>query len=193
MSDEREQKLKFVEMIREIIKHDESLREKYEIGDRFRFVRDRLAALLDQLDKHAKSSEPPKEKIHGGGLGENELEVFVYLYNAQGILVNTWQKSITPKLFYEYSVNRPIYPDKASMELMLRGKANKTQHGYLTVIMNKSDIISSDSKDAAGTPVLKIREGSLKFDRLVAFTHNDINYILDEEGELKVKKPGPVS
>jgi hypothetical protein len=189
MSDEQEQKVKLVELIREAIAHDEALRKKFEIGDRFRFVRDRLAELLDQLEKHVKSSEPAQEKIAGGVMTEDETLVYVYLYNAQGILVNTWQKIITPKLFFEYSVNRPIYSDLIGIESSLRQKANKVQHGFLTVIMKKADILPGDTKDASGNNVIKIREGSLKFDRLVSFTHNDIQYTVNEEGEMKRKTP----
>jgi hypothetical protein len=191
MSDEQEQKEKLVELIREAIAHDEALRKKFEIGDRFRFVRDRLAELLDQLEKHVKSTAPAAEKVYGGAMLEDEALVYVYLYNAQGILVNTWQKIITPKLFFEYSVNRPIYADQEGIDSTLRQKANKVQHGYLTVIMKKVDILASDTKDTAGNTVVKIREGSLKFDRLVSFTHNDIEYTVNEEGEMKRKTPLP--
>lgn len=189
MSNDRDQRLKLIELVRDIIQHDEHLREKYQIGERFRFVKDRLIALLDQLEKQAKLLEPEKKKEAGGGLAEDEVLVFVYLFNAQGILVNTWQKMLTPKLFYEYSVNRPIYADKIGIDTLIRFKTNKVQHGYLTVAMKKSDILSADAKDSAGNTMLKVKEGSLRFERLVSFSHNEIDYVLNEENTLVKKDP----
>jgi hypothetical protein len=188
-NDDREQKIKLIELIRDATKHDEELRKKYDIGDRFRFVRDRLLALLDQLEKHAKATEPVKPKEAGGGLSEGETTIFIYLYNAQGILVSSWQKMLTPKLLYEYSVNRPIYANQSEIDLLIRLKANKVQHGYLTVIVKKDAIISTGTKDAMESPIVKVKEGALSFDRIVSFTHDDINYALDEEGNLVKKGP----
>jgi hypothetical protein len=186
-NDDREHKLKLIELIRDATKHDEELRKKYEIGDRFRFVRDRLHALLDQLEKHAKATEPAKPKEAGGGLNEDEATIFVYLYNAQGILISTWQKMLTPKLLNEYGVNRPLYANQTEIDLLIRNKANKVQHGYLRVHVKKHLIVATGTKDAFDSPIIKVKEGALSFDRIVSFTHNDVNYALDEEGNL-VKK-----
>jgi hypothetical protein len=188
-NDDREQKLKLIELIRDATKHDEELRKKYDIGDRFKFVRDRLHALLDQLEKHAKATEPAKPKEAGGGLSEGEAIIFIYLYNAQGILVSSWQKMLTPKLLYEYGINRPLYANYAEIDLLIRNKANKVQHGYLAVIVKKDLIVPTGAKDAFDSPIIRVKEGALSFDRIVSFTHNDINYSLDAEGNL-VKKTG---
>lgn len=186
-NDDREQRLQLIELVRGIIQHDGELREKYQIGERFRFVKDRLNALLEQLEKQAQASAPGEKKVAGGGLAEDEVLVFVYLYNAQGILVNTWLKMLTPKLFYEYSVNRPIYADRLGIDTLIRFKTNKVQHGFLTVVVKKQDILNADAKDASGNAMVKVREGALKFERLVEFSHNEIDYTLSEEGVL-VKK-----
>jgi hypothetical protein len=189
-NDDREHKIKLVELIRDIIQHDHTLREKYQIGERFRFVKDRLGALLEQLEKHITSTEPSEKKAAGGGLAEDETMAYVYLYNAQGILVQTWLKMLTPKLFYEYSVNRPIYAERLGIETLIRFKANKVQHGFLTVIIKKSDILQAEGKDTAGNVMLKVREGAFKFNRLVSFSHNEIDYSLTEEGALVKKDSG---
>ena len=94
----------------------------------------------------------------------------------------------TPKVFYEYSVNRPIYAEKSHVESFLRSKINKHQHAYLTIMVNRDDITMLEGpKDALGNPSIKVREGSLRFDRLVSFTHNEQDYVLNKYGEL-VKK-----
>jgi len=105
-------------------------------------------------------------------------------------VLRTWLTLLTPRVFYEYSVNRPIYNDKNHIDSLIRSKANKQQHGYLTVKINQSDIVSlkdSGPKDAIGNPVVKIREGCLRFENFVAFTHNGQDYKVNMQGEF-VKK-----
>jgi type VI protein secretion system component Hcp len=188
-TDEKKQKQQLVELVRDAVARDNSLREKYQIADKFRFVKDRLQALLDQLEQHLETIEVAEKKAEVSQ-AHDEVLAFVYLYNSQGITLQTWINMLTPKLFYEYSVNRPIYLDKLHIESLIRSKANRVQHAYLTVAIKHADIINNENapKDVMGNPVIKVREGSLKFDRLVVLTHNDQEYVLTEQGTL-VKKP----
>src|SRR5207237_821400 len=101
-----------------------------------------------------------------------------------GVNFRSWQNMLTPNVFYEYSVNRPIYLEKRQIESLLRSKSNKLQHGYLTVAIKSSDIIQKELyKDPAGQSVIRVKEGALRFDRLVAFTHNQIEYVINPQGE----------
>ena len=45
MDDKRAQEQKVLDLVREAVKHDEELRSQYQIGDKFRFVRDRSTCL----------------------------------------------------------------------------------------------------------------------------------------------------
>ena len=155
--------------MRQAIENDNNLRNKYQMGEKFRFIRDRLQALLERLEKHIQAEGVEEEVVEG--VKEDEVLVYVYLYNAQGTLLQNWQTMVTPNVFYEYSVNRPIYVDKAHVESLIRTKSNKAQHGYLTVIIKRSSItqpISNISpKDINNNPLLKIKEGTLQFEKLV--------------------------
>lgn len=186
-SDDIAQKHKLIETIRETLKADNELREKYQIGDKFRFVRDRLTKLLEQLENSLPISD--RENSRGGVLSEEDTLVYVYLYNAQGVQFKTWQNLMNPKVFYEYSVNRPVYEKKDYIESLLRSKTNKVQHAYLTIAVNKDKILASTSetKDAVGNPVIKVKEGSLRYENVVSFSHNGQDYVLNEDGML-VKK-----
>jgi hypothetical protein len=116
--------------------------------------------------------------------------VYVYLYNAQGITFKTWQKMIGPGVFYEYSVNRPIYREQGLVESFIRSKANKQQHAYLVIAIKKEHILSADadsSKDAINQPLIKVKEGELKINRLISFNYNGHEYVLNEAGTL-IKK-----
>lgn len=182
-----EQKENLLKLIREALQRDVELREKYQMGEKFRFIRDRLRALLSHVEDSLSSMQKKEVKKTDEPLEDEEL-VYVYLYNAQGLDFKTWQKMLTPAVFYEYSVNRPIYATKAEIDSFIRSKTNKAHHGYLAVIIKKIEIIQTAvSKDAIGNPLIKVKEGSLTLARLKSFTHNGSEYTLNLAGEL-IKK-----
>ena len=61
---------------------------------------------------------------------------------------------VSPKVFYEYSVNRPIYAEKQYIETLLRSKSDKFQHAYLTMAVKLGEIVKPNTalKDASGNP-----------------------------------------
>lgn len=188
MPTEAEQKDKLLQLMQEVMQQDKTLREQYQIGEKFRFIHDRLAALLKRVEENVVEFEKKIEKKKTVLL-EDETLVFVLLYNAQGIVLKTWQKMLSASVFYEYSVNRPIYTEKSLIESYIRSKTNKLQHGFLTIAVKKNDIVTPQPdlpilKDAIGNPLIKVREGSLQFSKLVSFTHNGHEYRLSEAGEL---------
>ena len=192
MHDEKGEKLKLLELVRSVVQYDKDLREKLGTADKFRFVRDQLQTLLDQIEKHAALLAAAEEKkTSQQGVGSDETTVYVYLYNAQGLSVPTWQNMLIPKLFYEYSVNRPIYMEEAHIEALVRSKASKAQHGYLAVVIKQKAILTTEETrklDTLGNPIIKVKEGSLDVSRLLGFYHNEIVYILNEDGRI-IKKP----
>lgn len=189
-NDEKERKEKVLQLLQDVILQDNALREKLQIGDKFRFVRDRLSALklLVQDDLDSMQREIIKKTMQ---LTEDDIIVYVYIYNAQGIALQTWQKMLSPSVFYEYSVNRPVYTDKTLVESFVRSRPNKVQHGYLTIVIKKQDIIplqeSLQPKDPIGSPLAKIKEGSLHFNKMISFTYQNNEYVVSENGQL-VKK-----
>lgn len=186
--DQKDQEVKVLELIREAVKHDEELRKQYNVGDKFRFVRDRLHSLLESLESSVQSTQKIKQESNREA-GADEITAYVYLYNAHGVNLRSWLNMLTPKVFFEYSVNRPVYAEKNYIESLLRSKTNKLQHAYLTIAIKPEDVVktSSELKDSAGNPLIKVKEGSLRFEKLLMFTHAEHNYTLNEEGEL-VKK-----
>lgn len=185
-----DQQRKLLELVRSSIERDEALRDQFEIGDKFRFIRDRLKALLSRVDEHVQAFEAEVIK-NEKTVVEDEVLVFVHLFNAQGLTLQTWQKFISPTLFYEYGINRPIYAEKAHIDALLRSRPSKVQHAYLTVAIKPGDVVKKAdeviAKDQIGNPLIKVKEGALKVERLIAFTHNDIEYELDSLGRLTKK------
>lgn len=187
---DKEQKEKLLTLVRCAVQRDNALREQYQIGEKFRFVRDRLQALLSRLELNFATASAESEQAESEILADEAI-VYVYLYNSQGIKLPTWQKMLNPAVFYEYSVNRPIYAEKSHVEAFIRNKTNKAQHAYLAIVVKKTDSVKStdeeSSKDALGQPLIKVKEGALHFDKLIFFKHSGHEYELNKAGEL-VKK-----
>lgn len=186
-----EQSEKILQLVLNAIQQDKELREKFQVGDKFRFIRDRLTALQARVEETVntlqKEIEKKKETI-----AEDEVVVYVYIYNAQGLAFQTWQKMVSPSVFYEYSVNRPVYNEKSFVEAFIRSRPNKVQHGYIAVVIKKQDILpaleAEIAKDSIGNPLIKIKEGSLQFNRFIVFIHNNNEYIFNESGQLEKKQ-----
>ena len=187
MANEDDQHTKFIQVIRDLVKQDNELREKYSVGEKFRFVKERLVGLLTHLEKNQSiaKTEEMKKNVE---ITADDVVVFVYLFNSQGNLLKNWGSMLTSKVFYEHSVNRPIYTDKSQIEMLVRSKPNKLHHAYISVSVKRSDILTSPAnvglKDVQGNPLIKVKEGSLLFNRMVAFTHNDTDYSVEESGDI---------
>lgn len=185
-----EQKEKLRQLMQDMLAQDKMLRDKHQIGEKFRFVRDRLNALAARIEEALGPLEEENKETNDV-LSEEDIIVYIYLYNAQGLVLKTWQKMLNPAVFYEYSVNRPIYTDKTHVDAFIRSKPNKVQHGYLAVVIKKQDILNGEglegAKDAIGNPLVKVKEGSLRFDRLLSFTQNGNEYTVKQDGEFEKK------
>lgn len=188
----QETRNKLLQLVSETIAEEKALREKYQIGDKFRFIRDKLALLQAKVDEGLQEIDAAKP-LGPSALAADEALVFVYLFNAQGLVASTWQKMLHSSVYYEYSVNRPIYMSKDHIESFIRSKPNKVQHGYLTVAIKKDLILPAlaDSpalKDINGNELIKIKEGSLHFNRVIAFRYNDADFTVLESGEMLKKE-----
>lgn len=169
--------------LQRLIQQDTELREKYQVGGRFRFVKDRLQELQHGVEERAAeqvSAQAVDDTAIAGSadIGQGK-PVYIYLYNTQGAVLRTWAAMLTPRAFYEYSVHRPVYREKKSIEDIIALKANPLQHAYMTVMVTPSDIVE-------GETVIRVKEGALKLERLLLFTHNDQDFVFTG-GEL-VKK-----
>lgn len=189
MSEIKGQKETLLQLVRDAIRRDNELRDEFKVGDKFRFIRDRLLALQARLEESLATLQKETETKEIV-IAEDEIVVHVYLFNALGINVQTWKKMVSPSVFYEYSVNRPIYAEKAHIDSFIRSKTTKVQHAYLSFAVKKVDILSVAEvmKDTIGNPLLKVKEGAFKPKRVISFTHNEIVYKISDDGEL-VKLP----
>lgn len=182
---QRDQLKYILEQIQALINSDAELRKQFGIENKFRFVKDRLQQLLTHIETAYKDSEVIVKKHKEAAT--DEIQIYIYLFNVQGILVRSWQNMLSQKQFNEYVFNRPIYKDKRHIEALVRSKQNKVQHAYLTVAIKEDQILRSLDKpalDPLGNPLVKVKEASLRLENLINLTHNDLVYRLNEEGEL---------
>lgn len=187
-NDLKDDKEKLLALVKTAISQDQALRDQHKIGDKFRFIRDKLNTLLQRVESDLNALKL-EEESKTTTLAADEVFVYVYLFNAQGLVFQTWKKMVNPSVFYEYSVNRPIYGDIKHVETNIRIKSNRNQHGFITVAIKKDNILTSaETTDVSGNPVLKVKEGSLHFDRFLSFTHNGHEYVINADGDLVRKE-----
>lgn len=180
-------KEKLLSIVKEAIAKDEALREQFNIGNKFRFVREKLQALHEEVSAALATIQEEIEANQPSALQSDEVIVYVYIFNAQGVLVPTWRKMLHPSVMYEYSVNRPIYQDQSAIDAVIRSKAEKQQHAYFAIAVKKDSIISfadEPPKDAQGHVLVRVKEGGLVHQRILFFKHNDRDYRVTASGEL---------
>src|SRR5690348_10214678 len=108
MSIDDKQTEKLLQLLRDAVAKDAELREKYQMGEKFRFIRERLQSLLAQAEE--KIAAMQADQVRQSNVAEmDDVLVYVYLYNSQGLVLQTWHKFLLEKVYREYSVNRPIY------------------------------------------------------------------------------------
>lgn len=184
---EQEKKQRLMQLVRDAIAKDQALRDQYGIGDKFRFIREKLKALLTFVDAEMAIMQLEERKelvVH-----EDEQVIYVYLFNSMGVSLSSWRKMVHASVFYEYSINRPLYLQKSQIDSLIRGRSNRLQHAYLSVIVKKSDVLENQaSKDSAGNSLVKVREGSLQRSKLLSFTHGDHVYMVTDEGDFVRKE-----
>jgi hypothetical protein len=190
MPDIKKSQEKLLAIVRDAVKKDEVLRNQLNMNDKFRFVQEKLRALLSKLENEFAEAVPEAKSSFIESTDET-VDIYVYLFNTQGIDMQTWRKLVSPDVFYEYSVNRPIYAEKEHVDKFINTRPTRSQHAYLTIAISKSFILPAkddQSQDAVGHTLVKIQEGKLKITQVRCFTHNLIEYNLSPSGELSKKE-----
>lgn len=173
-----------------IVEIEQDLRERCGVGVRFKVIREQLQNILQKYTKKIGQSQrfgkDLKEKPDV--LLQDEMLVYVYLFNAQGAILKNWENLLLPKALIDHSVNRPIYVDRQDIEEMLRAKQNKTQHAYLIIAIKKQNVLQTEQnkelKDQYGFPLLRIKQGALDMAKIKKFIHNEHEYKVTDKGAL---------
>ena len=182
-----------IDILRSIVKIEDELREDCSMGVRFNVVRAQLQSLLEEIEQEVTyflNTQASKEGQNSLEIKEGERLVYVYLFNAQGMALKTWQNLLLQSALIEHSVNRPIYAEKEQIEAVLRAKSNKEQHAYIEIVIKDDDILktakSGALQDQYGYVLLRVRQGSLRTENIRSFFHEDSEYSVSSDGILNV-------
>jgi len=177
-----------------IVNIEKKLRQHCGIGARFKVISTQLQNILKKFAERVQRMQSAMQKAEKDVdvLAEDEMLVYVYLFNAQGATLKNWENLLLPRALVDHSVNRPIYAKQENVEQVLRSKANKTQHSYLVVKIKKQDVLQSaqneDLRDQNGFPLLRVKHGALETEKIKEFVHNDQTYKVSPRGELLKKE-----
>lgn len=107
-------------------------------------------------------------------LRSGQQEIFISLYSADGINMQSWEKIIAN--LPRQMISRPIYADEADVKALLKTKENKQNESYVAIYINQSDILplSSDKApvDKLGKILLSLKDKTLNLDNISRFVHS---------------------
>lgn len=176
------------QLLKEVRAREEALRDVTKIGVRFNVLRTQVQRALDEFEQELSTIQVDSghEKIDiNKTVADNELCVYVYIFNSQGHEFSTWQSMMKSSSVREHGVNRPVYVKLDHIEEVLRAKAPREHHGFLEIIVKKSDILSLDAMhDKFHHPLARLKEGALKSERILRFHVNRKDYNVTSEGKI---------
>jgi hypothetical protein len=183
-----------VDLIKElgnIVNIEKKIRQRCGIGARFKVISTQLQGILKKFTERVQRMQSAMQKTEKtvDVLTEDEMLVYVHLFNAQGATLKNWQNLLLPRALVDHSVNRPIYAKQKDIEQALRSKPNKEQHSYLVIKIKKADVLQNkDLRDAQGFSLLRVKHGALETDNIKEFVHNDQKYKVSPQGKLSKKE-----
>lgn len=179
----------------EAVKFEASERQGAEIASRFSILSSQLKSLVTDCKKEVEAVHGGKEEQEDDVLdvADDETEIFIYLFNTNGMKLITWQPLLAHRALIDHGVNRPIYARKRCIEELIRSKSMSTQHAFVRAVIKKQDILMSEAdsilKDNIGNPIIRIKYGVLKASSLREFCHEGHVYEADSSGNFSLRKP----
>ena len=191
--DDRRVYEKLRHLFSEALIEEQALRDKFGAGNQLDIIPKKLQGILqeveDNLAKIIQLSE--QQQTRSQGLAEDDTIVYVYLFNGHGKELSSWGAMMTKDALFGYSVNRPIYHEKKYIAKLLESRTPLENNGALAVVVKNTEILTQLEKafamDLFEQPLVKVKEGALKFDRIQYFFHKGIEYTVGERGKLTVR------
>jgi len=178
------------QILKKALVKENELRRKYDVGCRFQVIRTQL----EKLAKHfattyliaTEPNQPITTTTHKVDQpGHDEIIIYVYLFNIHGKNITSWEKSLSPQMLNEYSINRPIYIHLKDIQELLRNKSTPEYHAYLKVIINKSDILATDPiYNQYNHQLIRLKQNTIKKENIISLHHQDQDYILSAKNKL---------
>lgn len=116
---------------------------------------------------------------------EGKQEVYVGLYQNEGMKLANWEKSL--ELLIKNSSSRPIYAQEVKAKDMLVKQGNNPNLAYIAILVDKDAVVAVPEKlitDRFGHELLTLREDALRLDNIRRFNHVSGVYKLDKKNRL---------
>jgi intracellular multiplication protein IcmQ len=137
-------------------------------------IKKKLEELRDQFVAHVDLEHYVDQKENfATALNQNVTEVYISLYQSQGVNIHKWQEVIISLV--RYSIGRPIYQDEEDVKAATRLTDRNPNNAYVVVRVN-SDAILPDSieqprVDRAGRKLITLQEGAITLHNIVHLVH----------------------
>lgn len=121
--------------------------------------------------EHARSSV-----IQAAELGEDEVEVYISLFQSDGHNMEKW--AVQLRSLERYVVGRPVYQQADDIEKRIRLRNAAANEAYVIVNVKKMDIQSGplQLKDQYGHVLLQLKDSALKRGKIIGFVHQGKRY-----------------
>lgn len=182
-------------LITKAIDYEAQKREECAVGARFSVMTTQLASLqswhqstcCDKSTDHCSITEKTQ------GLADDEMYIYIYLFNANGRNAISWRQLLASRALIDHSINRPIYAKENCVEELIRSKATPEQHAYVKAIVKKADVLMLEEesilRDKLGHPIIRIKHGALNVDNVIEFMHQGVAYGRKNKGDFDLERP----
>ena len=148
------------------------------IGKNLNEIRDNFVSRANSFGKdRAKAEASLASRL---ALRSNQLEVFISLYSADGVNIQSWERIIIN--LPRQMISRPIYTEEEHVKSMLKTKENKLNEAYVAIYVNKTDVIPLPPDkaivDKLGNSLLALKDKSLDVGNITRFVHDSGVYQL---------------
>ncbi len=111
---------------------------------------------------------------------ENEVEVYISLFQSDGYNINKWSMQL--RSLSRYIIGRPVYALETDVQKRMRLRDVATaSEAYVAVAVKQSDIQPADPfspplKDQFDLPLIVLKEVAIRHGRINAFVHQGMHY-----------------
>jgi Dot/Icm secretion system protein IcmQ len=136
---------------------------------------------LEALREEQSDIETQEDMVYSQPLNENQISVFISLYQAGGHNLSLWEQMM--KLLSSCSLGRPIYADENEVRKAIAQRSDLQREAYVEVVVDKNFIMDLPEekrpKDHLGASLLVLKANAINIASVRVFVHaNKIRYRL---------------
>ncbi|OGT46359.1 MAG: Dot/Icm secretion system protein IcmQ [Gammaproteobacteria bacterium RIFCSPHIGHO2_12_FULL_41_15] len=117
-----------------------------------------------------------QEQIQGPAkkqLGEDQIKVFITIYQSQGHNLALWETQL--RSLSSYVQGRPVYSNEEDIRRALRAKLDQVNEAYVVVAIDRTSVMNlinhAERTDRLGHKLLVLMPGALQSENIYEFVH----------------------